>query len=66
MKIKNREYRQQTKVESNKMVRIFFRNNGIPDTIDGNHGIHMIPCYKKFTLILSSQSKETFTQKRLT
>ena len=32
----------------------------------GIHGIHMTPCYKKFTLILSSQSKETFTQKRLT
>ena len=39
---------------------------GIPDTIDRNHGIHMTPCYKKFTLILSSQTKETFTQKRLT
>ena len=37
----------------------------IPDTIDRNHGIHMTPCYKKFTFILSSQSKETFTQKRL-
>ena len=39
--------------------------NGICDTIDRNHGIHMAPCYKKFTLILSSQSKETFTPKRL-
>ena len=38
---------------------------GIPDTIGRNHGIHMTPCYKKFTLILSSQSKETFTPKRL-
>ena len=39
---------------------------GIPDAIDRNHGIYMTPCYKKFTLILSSHSKETFTQKRLT
>ena len=39
--------------------------NGICDTIDRNHGIHMAPCYKKFTLILSSQFKETFTPKRL-
>ena len=27
---------------------------GIPDTIDRNHGIHMTPCYKKCTSILSS------------
>ena len=38
---------------------------GAPDTIDRNHGIHMTPCYKKFTFILSSQSKETFTPKKL-
>ena len=37
----------------------------IPDTIDRNHGIHITPCYKKFTLILSSQPKETFTPKKL-
>ena len=33
--------------------------NNIPDVIDSNiHGIHVTPCYKKFTLILSTVAKE--------
>ena len=27
----------------------------IPETINDDHGIHMTPCYEKFTLILSSR-----------
>ena len=38
---------------------------GIPDIIGRNHGIHMTPCYNKFTSILSSQLKERVTLKRL-
>ena len=41
----------------------------IPATINDDHGIHMTPCYKKFTLILSSryddkESEETRSSKR--
>ena len=41
----------------------------IPETINDDHGIHMIPCYKKFMLILSSryddkESEETRSSKR--
>ena len=44
----------------------------IPETIKDDHGIHMLqitPCYKKFTLILSSrydnkESEETRSSKR--
>ena len=36
--------------------------NSIPDVIDAKrHGIHLTPCYKKFTLILSSQKKSPKT-----
>ena len=31
---------------------------GISDTIDRNQGTHMTSCYMKFTLVLSSHSKE--------
>ena len=41
----------------------------IPKTINDDHGMHMTPCYKKFTLILSSRyddkdSEETRSSKR--
>ena len=37
----------------------------IPDTISKNHDTYMTSCYKKFTLILSSLSKERVTPKSL-
>ena len=40
----------------------------IPETISDDHGIHMTPCYKKFTLILArcdnKESGETRSSKR--
>ena len=37
----------------------------IPDAFDQNlHGIHLTPCYKKFTLILSSVKKKPDLKRR--
>ena len=39
--------------------------NTIPDIINNTHGIHLTPCYKKFTLFISKSNQDTNKKPRL-